>query len=162
MTRKNNKGSKLILPRNATMTRREALRIGAMGLGGLTVGGSFLAACGGDDDSGGGEGAKDSIKAHWVYIGPPDDNGWTQEHERGRQQAQAALGDKMESAFTPNILFDASTTQLFQQLADDGNDVVFANTEYAGLLSGVAESSPNTKFMECNGHVFTDKKGEPY
>ena len=156
MTRKNNKSSKLILPSSAPVTRRDALRLGAMGIGGLTVGGSLFAACGSDDDSGGGDGAKDSIKAHFVYIGPPDDNGWTQEHERGRQQAQAALGDKMESAFTPNILFDASTTQLFQQLADDGNDVVFANTEYAGLLSGVAESSPNTKFMECNGHVFTD------
>ncbi|MGI9622891.1 MAG: BMP family ABC transporter substrate-binding protein, partial [Acidimicrobiales bacterium] len=49
-----------------------------------------------------------------------------------------------------------STTQLFQQLADDGNDIIFANTEYAQLLSDVAEANPDTKFAETNGHVFTD------
>lgn len=156
---KKDKNSGLYLPESGGVTRRNALKMGAFGLGGLTLGGSLLAACGNDTDSAGsgagGGGALDSIKAHWVYIGPPDDNGWTQEHERGRQKAQAALGDRMESAFTPNILFDASTTQLFQQLADDGNDIVFANTEYASLLSDVAADNPDTKFMEANGHVFT-------
>jgi basic membrane protein A len=168
------KNSGLILPPSAGLSRRKALKMGALGVGGLTLGGSFLAACGSDDDaessttdaaSGsapetaaaaeGGSGL-DSIKAHWVYIGPPDDNGWTQEHDRARLAAQAALGDKMESAFTPNIGFDAGTTQLFEQLVADGNDIIFANTEYAGLLSGVAEANPDTKFVEANGHVFTD------
>lgn len=171
--------SGLILPTNAGMSRRQALKMGAFGIGGLALGGNFLAACGGDDDDSGNPGttaagtgttpgttpgttaagsdsARDSIKAHWVYIGPPDDNGWTQEHDRGRQAAQTALGDRMESAFTPNIGFDAGTTQLFEQLVADGNDIIFANTEYAGLLSGVAEANPDTKFVECNGHVFTD------
>ncbi|MEQ8716655.1 MAG: BMP family ABC transporter substrate-binding protein [Acidimicrobiales bacterium] len=164
----------LYLP-NANISRRRALRLGAIGVGGLTLGGSFLAACGDDDDdtssggggdgtasgddgtaSGDGGGGLESIKAHWVYIGPPDDNGWTQEHDRGRLEAQAALGDKLESAFTPNIGFDAGTTQLFEQLAADGNDIVFANTEYASLLSEVAAANPETRFVECNGHVFTD------
>ena len=62
----------------------------------------------------------------------------------------------MQSDFTPDIFFDASTAQLFQQLADDGNDVVFANTEYAALLSDVAAENPNTVFMEANGHTYTD------
>jgi basic membrane lipoprotein Med (substrate-binding protein (PBP1-ABC) superfamily) len=133
--------------------------MGGIGIAGFALGGTFLAACGDDEGeeaaSPAGE-ARDSIKAHWVYIGPPDDNGWTQEHDRGRQEAQSALGDRLESGFTPNTGFDASTTQLFQQLADEGNDIVFANTEYAQLLSDVAADSPDTKFVECNGHVFTD------
>lgn len=153
--KKNKKG--LILPPSASMSRRDALKFGAVGIGGLAFGGGLLAACGSDGDSGGGgEGAKDSIKAHWVYIGPPDDNGWTQEHDRGRLAAAAALGDKMETAFTPNIGFDASTAQLFQQLVDDGNDIIFANTEYTSLLTDVADANPGTKFVECNGHHFTD------
>lgn len=143
-----------------TMSRRGALRLGAIGLGGALLGGPLLAACGSDDDdstaeAGSGE-AKDAIKAHWVYIGPIDDQGWTQRHEEGRQVAVTALGDKMESAFTPNIGFDASTTQLFQQLVDDGNDLIFTNTEYAGLMTDVADASPDTKFIETNGHHFTD------
>ena len=150
----NDKHSKLILPPGARVPRRDVLKLGAIGLGGLAVGGVLLGACG-DDDEATSE-AKESIKAHWVYIGPPDDNGWTQEHDRGRKAAQAALGDRLESAFTPNVGFDASTSQLFQQLADDGNDIVFINTEYAQLLSDVAAANPDTKFVETNGHMFTD------
>jgi len=158
--------SELILPPSANVSRRNALRLGAFGLGGITLGGSFLAACG-DDDSTTAEPAdepadepaaegRDSIKAHWVYIGPPDDQGWTQRHHEGRQAAIDALGDSMESGFTPNIGFDAGTTQLFQQLVDDGNNIIFANTEYAGLMTDVADANPDVAFAETNGHHFTD------
>ena len=91
-----------------------------------------------------------------MYIGPPDDNGWTQEHDRGRLAVDAALGDRVETAYTPNIGFDAGTTQLFQQLVDDGNDIIFANTEYAQLLTDVTDANPDTKFVEINGHYYSD------
>ncbi|MEM8905697.1 MAG: BMP family ABC transporter substrate-binding protein [Actinomycetota bacterium] len=155
-----------------TISRRKMLRLGAYGLGGIFLGGGALAACGDSDDSsssdttaGGstdttaaaaGGAALESIRAHWVYIGPPDDNGWTQEHDRGRLAVEETLGDQVETAFTPNIGFDASTTQLFQQLVDDGNDIIFANTEYAALLSEVAEANPEARFVETNGQLFTD------
>lgn len=156
----NDEGSGLELPPSSSVSRRSLLKFGGVGLGVAAAGGGLLAACGDDDSAttGGSGGAKESIKAHWVYIGPPDDNGWTQEHDRGRLAVEAALGDKVETAFTPNIFFDASTQQLFQTLVDDGNDIIFANTEYAGLLSDVAESNPGTKFVETNGHVFTDNE----
>jgi len=160
----NDERSGLILPPSATVSRRDALKMGALGIGGLAVGGSLLAACGSDDDGGGDTAASggeasgealDSIKAHWVYIGPPDDQGWTQRHDEGRLAAVAALGDQMESGFTPNIGFDAGTTQLFQQLVDDGNNIIFANTEYAGLMTDVADENPDVFFAETNGHHFT-------
>lgn len=149
------------VPGGDMVSRRHAIKIGALGIGGLAVGGSLLAACGDDDTAssgagGGGGEAKDSIKAHWVYIGSSDDNGWTQEHDRGRQLVDQRLGDRVETSFTPFTGFDASTTQLFQQLADDGNDIIFANTEYADLLGQVAAANPQTKFCETNGHAFTD------
>jgi basic membrane lipoprotein Med (substrate-binding protein (PBP1-ABC) superfamily) len=121
---------------------------------GAIAGPAVLAACG-SDDTGVSTGKLDKVKAHWVYIGPPDDNGWTQAHDDGRKTVEAALGSKVETAFTPNIGFDASTNQLFQQLTDDGNDIIFANTEYSQLLSDVAAANPGTKYVECNGHNYT-------
>ena len=150
----------LHLPPSATgsgYSRRDALRLGAIGVGGLAIGGSLLAACGSDDSSTGASGgAKESIKAHWVYIGPPDDQGWTQRHHEGYLAAVAAMGDKMVSGYTPNIGFDAGTTQLFQQLVDDKNDIIFMNTEYSGLMSEVADANLQVKRAETNGHHFTE------
>jgi basic membrane protein A and related proteins len=146
------------------MSRRRLLQLGGFGTLAALGGGALLSACGDDDDdtsTGGaatGGGGLSKVKAHWVYIGPPDDNGWTQTHDQGRLAAAAALGDKVETAFTPNVGFGAETTQLFQKLVDDGNNIIFANTEYTNLLSDVAEKSPDVKFVECDGHVFTENE----
>lgn len=99
---------------------------------------------------------RDQIRAHWVFLGQPDDNGWTEAHERGRLQATAALGDRLHSGFTPNVSLDASATRLFEKLVDNGTDVIFAGTEYGQLLSNVAEANPGIKFVEVNGHTFLD------
>ena len=110
----NERTDRLILPPSASIGRRRVLQLSGLGVAGALVGPSILAACGSD---GGGSGAAklDKVKAHWVYIGPPDDNGWTQAHDDGRKSVEAALESKVETAFTPNIFFDASTNQLFQQ-----------------------------------------------
>ncbi len=156
------------------MGRRRFLQLGALGALGAAGASSLLAACGSDDEEGsdgttaGTTATADTaasagstapsgepIKVHFVYVGPPDDNGWTQAHDLGRQAAESALGGKVVTAFTPNIAFDASTTQLFEQLVADGNKMIISNTEYAGLMTGVADANPDVVFLECNGHHFT-------
>ncbi len=158
---------RLILPPAAMspLSRRRLLKLTGMGALGLAAGGGLLAACGDDDDdaapaggdTGGdtGGGGGDPVKAHWVYIGPAADNGWTQTHDQGRLFAQAALGAAAVTGFTENVGFGPETTQLFEQLVADGNQIIFANTEYVDLLSVVSDANPDVKFVECNGHHFT-------
>ena len=50
MTDKQN-DRRLILPPSATVSRRQALKMGVAGIGGLAVGGSLLAACGDDEEA---------------------------------------------------------------------------------------------------------------
>ena len=152
----NDHANELVLPPSASISRRRVLQLSGLGVAGAIVGPAVLAACGSDEPVGVSTGKLDKVKAHWVYIGPPDDNGWTETHDLGRRAVEAALGDKVETGFTPNIFFDASTNQLFQQLTDDGNDIIFANTEYAQLMTDVADANPGTKYVECNGHHFTE------
>ncbi|MCB0993456.1 MAG: BMP family ABC transporter substrate-binding protein [Acidimicrobiales bacterium] len=152
---------RLLLP-SSGITRRNIIKAGGLGLAGLLGGASLLAACGDDDDDtsaggdgSGGGGGVDVVKAHLVSIGPSNDNGWSQEHFRGFNEAKAALGDKLEIGFTPDVGFDASTTQLFEQLVADGNNIIFANTEYTDLLKTVSDANPDVFFAETNGHAFT-------
>jgi basic membrane lipoprotein Med (substrate-binding protein (PBP1-ABC) superfamily) len=176
MTRPEDHPKPLVRAADQPMTRRRLLKIGGIGTLAALGGGVLLGACGDDDDDDGGTtgttaagatgttaagatgggAALDKVKAHWVYIGPPEDNGWTQTHDQARLAVQEALGDRVETDFTPNVLFGAETAQLFQQLVDDGNHIIFANTEYANLLSDVAANAPDVKFLECDGHVYTE------
>jgi basic membrane protein A len=150
------------------MSRRRMLQLGGLGALGLAAGGNILAACGGDNKGGGtaattaagGAGttgaALQKVRIGFAYIGPTNDNGWTFEHDRGRQQMVSELGDKVTTNYVENVLFDpAQTTPIFEDLASK-NDLVIANTEYATLLSDVAAKHPKVKFLECDGHTYTD------
>src|SRR5262249_19174454 len=150
------------------MSRRRMLQLGGLGALGLAAGGNILAACGGDNKGGGsaattaagGAGttgaALQKVRIGFAYIGPTNDNGWTFEHDRGRKQVVTELGDKVTTSFVENVLFDpAQTTPIFEDLASK-NDLVIANTEYATLLSDVAAKHPKVKFLECDGHTYTD------
>jgi len=112
----------LIIPMNSgqPISRRHALKLAGLGAISVAGAGGLLAACGGDDGgsstsaspSGSDAPIGEPYKVHFVYVGPPDDNGWTQAHDQARLDAEAALGGSVVTAFTPNIGFDASTTQL--------------------------------------------------
>ena len=164
------------------MGRRRFIQIGAAGAAGVLLGGNVLAACGDDDDDDAaantttgattpvttaagtspattaaatGGGALDHLRLGFAYIGPINDNGWTQEHHRGRQLVFDTLGDKVSGTYVENVLFDpAVTTPIFEDLASN-HDFVIANTEYATLLSDVAANHPDVHFLECDGHTYT-------
>ncbi len=169
---------------SSQISRRRMMKIGGMGAAGVVLGGGVLAACGDDDDDTAGGAtdttaaatdttaaatspatsgsALDAVQAHWVYIGPPDDNGWTQTHDDGRKAAETGLAGKAVTGFTPNVGFGAETTQVFRDLAAAGNNLIVANTEYVDLMHVVAAENTDVKFLECNGHVFTENLGAYY
>jgi len=169
-------------PAQGGVSRRGLLHLGAAAAAGVIVGGNVLAACGGDDDdepegagtagttgttaaaaapgttaaTAGSGAALDQLRLGFAYIGPINDNGWTQEHHRGRQLVFDTLGDKVTGSYVENVLFDpAQTTPIFEDLAQN-HDFVIANTEYATLLSDVAAKYPDVKFLECDGHAYLD------
>ena len=100
--------------------------------------------------------ALDQLRLGFAYIGPINDNGWTQEHHRGRQLVLDTLGDQVSGTYVENVLFDpAQTTPIFEDLAQN-HDFVIANTEYATLLSDVAAKYPDVHFLECDGHTYLE------
>ena len=100
--------------------------------------------------------ALEQLRLGFGYIGPINDNGWTQEHHRGRQHVFDTLGDKVTGSFVENITFDpAQTTPIFEDLASN-HDFVIINSEYATLLSNVAANHPDVNFLECDGHTYLE------
>jgi basic membrane lipoprotein Med (substrate-binding protein (PBP1-ABC) superfamily) len=146
-------------PRSAApgIGRRRLIQLGAGGAAGLVLAGPRAAhAITGPRPASTAGTPLDKLRLGFAYIGPINDNGWTQEHHRGRQAVFDALGDKVEGTYVENVLFDpAQTTPIFEDLAQN-HDFVIANTEYATLLSDVAANYPDVHFLECDGHTYTD------
>ncbi len=144
----------------AQISRRMLLRNAGLGAAGLFAGGGLLAACGGDEPTvtgpTGATGAGlDHVNVGFGYIGPIDDNGWTTTHHQGLQAIDAALGDKVTTAFVENVPLSAEAGTIFEGLASD-NQLVIANTEYANFLGDVAARHLDVKFLEADGHAFTE------
>jgi basic membrane protein A and related proteins len=138
------------------ISRRRLIQLGAAGAAGLVLAGG-RAATTSASTSGSGPGVPlEKLRLGFGYIGPINDNGWTQEHHRGRQAVFDALGDKVEGSYVENITFDpALTTPIFEDLAQH-HDLVIINSEYATLLSDVATKYPDVNFLECDGHTYLD------
>ena len=47
--------------------------------------------------------ASSTIKAAWIYVGPHNDGGWSQAHDRGRLYVQKELGTKVVTTYKENV-----------------------------------------------------------
>jgi basic membrane protein A len=95
----------------------------------------------------------DTVKAAWVYIGPPGDGGWTFQHELGRQAAIKALGSSLDATKVESVPeTPAVATRVIRQLAQQGNDIIFTTSfGYMDPTLAVAKQFPDVKFEHCSG-----------
>ncbi|MEN6364347.1 MAG: BMP family ABC transporter substrate-binding protein [Rectinema sp.] len=97
--------------------------------------------------------AKKPFKVAFVYIGPPGDLGWTYEHDRGRLAVNAALGDKVQTAYYENVPEGPDAERIIRQYAMQGYDMIFTTSYgYMDPTYNVAKEFPNIKFEHCSGY----------
>ncbi|MFL6011167.1 MAG: BMP family ABC transporter substrate-binding protein, partial [Gaiellaceae bacterium] len=64
------------------------------------------------------------FKAAWIYVGPHDDHGWSQAHDKGRLYVQHALGSKVKTTFKELVPEGPQTCQVIESLVRDGNKII--------------------------------------
>lgn len=116
----------------------------------------LIAACGGSSDSADTTAApatKTDVKAAVVYIGVPDDKGWTYQHDQGIIEAEKALG--IEIKRVENIADNADSEKTFEQLASEGYQVIFATSfGYGSPMAKVAAKYKDLCFQWATGAKF--------
>src|SRR6185437_10089571 len=60
------------------------------------------------------------FKAAWIYVGPHNDGGWSQAHDKGRLAVQKSLGSKVETTYKENIPEGPQVAQTIESLVNDG------------------------------------------
>ena len=111
------------------------------------------AACGGSSSSDTTTAAKSDLKVAVVYIGVPNDKGWTYQHDQGILQLEKDLG--IEVKRVENIADNAESEATFEQLATDGYKLIFATSfGYGAPMARVAVKHADVCFQWATGAKF--------
>jgi basic membrane protein A and related proteins len=101
--------------------------------------------------------AQEKAKVGFIFLGPIGDYGWTWAHNKGREQVNTELGDKVETVYVENVAEDASAIPLIRDLAQQGCKLIFTTSYgYMDQTIQVAGEFPDVKFEHCTGYKRAD------
>src|SRR2546430_985746 len=93
-----------------------------------------------------------AFKAAWIYVGPHNDNGWSQAHDKGRLYVQSKLGSSVETTYKENVPEGSQVSQVIESLVRDGNKIIFATSfGYQSAMVAAAKKHPDVKFEMATG-----------
>ena len=99
------------------------------------------------------EAQMDKVKACFVYVGPINDGGWTQQHHAGATAVVAAHGDKVEMVFQENVPEGADAERVLTQMALSGCNIIFTTSfGFMDPTNAVAAKFPDVKFEHATGY----------
>ena len=103
------------------------------------------------------------LKAAWVYVGPTNDGGWTQQHDAGRQAVQDHFGDAVETTYKENVPEGPQVLQTIDDLIADGNTVIFGTSfGFQDSFVEAAEAHPDVCFEFATGYLGSDNMSQFY
>jgi len=90
------------------------------------------------------------FKVAWIYVGPHNDHGWSEAHDKGRLYVQKALGSKVQTTYKENIAVGAQLQQTVASLVNDGYKMIFG-TSYGYFDKQLAAKYPQVYFEQATG-----------
>ena len=104
-----------------------------------------------------GASAADKLKACWVYVGPHNDGGYSEGHDKGRQLVDKELGDKVETSYVENVPEGPDAERAIERLARSGCGIIFTTSfGFMDPTIKVAAKFPKVKFEHATGFKTAD------
>ena len=93
-----------------------------------------------------------AYKAAWIYVGPHDDHGWSQAHDKGRLYVQKQLGSNVETTYKELVPEGPQTCQVIESLVRDGNKIIFSTSfGFQTCMVSEAKKHPDVLFEQATG-----------
>ena len=93
-----------------------------------------------------------AFKVAWIYVGPHDDHGWSQAHDKGRLYVQNKLGSNVETTFKELVPEGPQTCQVIESLIRDGNKLIFSTSfGFQNCMVSEAQKHPDVLFEQATG-----------
>jgi basic membrane lipoprotein Med (substrate-binding protein (PBP1-ABC) superfamily) len=94
---------------------------------------------------------KTQLKVAFAYAKSIQQSNWSYSHNWGRMHIERALGEQVKTTYVENVPEDINAYSFLKQLAEDGNDVVFAtNPAFINATLKAALEYPDIKFLNCS------------
>jgi basic membrane lipoprotein Med (substrate-binding protein (PBP1-ABC) superfamily) len=104
---------------------------------------------------------QEPFKAAWIYVGPHDDGGWSQAHDKGRLAVQKALGSKVKTTYKENVPEGPQVAQVIESLIRDGNKIIFATSfGFQTAMVSAAKKHPDVYFEMATGTATSKNMAE--
>src|ERR671938_1506728 len=91
-----------------------------------------------------------AFKVAWIYVGPHNDAGWSEAHDKGRLYVQKKLGSKVQTTYKQNIALGPQLQQTVASLVRDGYQMIFG-TSYGYFDKKLAAKYPQVLFEQATG-----------
>lgn len=97
--------------------------------------------------------AAEKLKVGFLYTGPIGDHGYSFQHDQGRKEMEAALGDKVSTSFVENVPEGADAERVVEQLASSGHKLIFSTSfGFMNPTLKVAQRHPDVFFEHATGY----------
>jgi simple sugar transport system substrate-binding protein len=94
-----------------------------------------------------------ALQACFVYVSPIGKAGWTYQHDQGRIEMEAAVGDLVATHFVESVAEGADAERVMRDLATSGCGLIFATSfGYLEAALRVAADFPYVKFEHAGGY----------
>ncbi len=104
--------------------------------------------------------AQDKTKICFIYVGSKTDGGYSEGHDRGRQELEKAMGDKIETAFLENVPEGPDAERAVERMARSGCALVFTTSfGFMDATIKVAQKFPDVKFEHATGFKSSENVG---
>ncbi len=102
------------------------------------------------------------LKIAFIFVGPINDNGWTQAHYDGGVLAiQKAFGNQVQIKYIENVPEGSQSLSVLRALASQGYKLIYATSfGYMDQVVEAAKEFPNTIFEMCSGYATSTNLGE--
>lgn len=102
-------------------------------------------------------GAQDKLKVCFVYVGPHNDGGYSEGHDKGRIYLEEKLGDKVETQYVENVAEGPDAERAIERLARSGCELIFTTSfGFMDPTIKVAAKFPDVKFEHATGFKTAD------
>ena len=97
--------------------------------------------------------AEEPLTVGFVYVTTVGDAGWTYQHDLGRKELEAALGDKVKTSFVESVPEGTDAERVIREFAASGHQLIFTTSfGYMNPTIKVAKQFPKVIFEHATGY----------